>query len=718
MGYGIIILLSVVSAAIMAVMISALGEELFLRLTILGFIGFSLYHLCTAEKKIMQQPIESSTKKRNSNNTAALITPQNSGTNATVQGSIRDCSSKPEPILVDDNQIYVKNEQVEIIRFTTEEKSTGQQTDSGTQKENCNNTAVPATPQNNISNATISEFAQVGDDEISVKNNQVELVRFAGVAVDTKEIDVLSKTLSDDKKENSVRMEKAKEKQKAFENRQKELTRVHSCLKQTYETKFKELFNVYSCLNQIYDKHEGLPKLICIGDYRVLEKNGVLTIKKFIGNERAVVHIPGILNGKPVRVIDTYAFCNHQHIEKIVIEEGVTDIRKGAFKDCFKLKEIVLPSTLKVLGQEVMTGLENIRKAVFEHCALESIVIPDSVEIIGDGAFYNNVSLSLVYMSDSVKYLGRHAFSGTALREIHLSSNLTKIEDGTFEHTKLYSIELPDSVKSIGERAFYNCKHIKTVKLPDSLEEIGEAAFRGCTQLEELILPKTLTHIGANVFKVIEGYGKTNLNTIFYCDVASPSWKYAFENQLNRRDVAKREQHKEVEGKIPKNKPLKVKEETKASEEKAKQPFSMTLEYDIDQTSYGRVIRHSKYNIIFQMDYKDKDKAEMEGKLIVWENDNRMCWPLKNILGCEYIKNNRRSAHCGQLTKQSKNRTIAMGSIPRPKNGLVLHLKGEVPYAILDFVRSSENLEKTYETMDYLLGDKTGRCPFRRMSKK
>ena len=104
----------------MAVMISALGEELFLRLTILGFIGFSLYHLCTAEKKIMQQPIESSTKKRNSNNTAALITPQNSGTNATVQGSIRDCSSKPEPILVDDNQIYVKNEQVEIIRFTTE----------------------------------------------------------------------------------------------------------------------------------------------------------------------------------------------------------------------------------------------------------------------------------------------------------------------------------------------------------------------------------------------------------------------------------------------------------------------------------------------------------------------------------------------------------------------------------------------------------------------
>ena len=70
MGYGIIILLSVVSAAIMAVMISALGEELFLRLTILGLIGFSLYHLCTAEKKIMQQPIESSTKKRNSNNTS------------------------------------------------------------------------------------------------------------------------------------------------------------------------------------------------------------------------------------------------------------------------------------------------------------------------------------------------------------------------------------------------------------------------------------------------------------------------------------------------------------------------------------------------------------------------------------------------------------------------------------------------------------------------
>ena len=169
---------------------------------------------------------------------------------------------------------------------------------------------------------------------------------------------------------------------------------------------------------------------------------------------------------------------------------------------------------------------------------------------------------------------------------------------------------------------------------------------------------------------------------------------------------------------------LRVKEELieddgsqEISAEHENEAENVTFETDLSKTTYGRVIRHSKYNIIFQMDYDDKGKAEMDGNLIVWEDANRISWPVASISGCEYLKDGRRKAYCGQLTKLSKERLAAIGHIQRPKHGLVLHFKGYRPYVILDFVRSSEKLENVYETMAYVLGDRTGRCPFRRKEK-
>ena len=64
--------------------------------------------------------------------------------------------------------------------------------------------------------------------------------------------------------------------------------------------------------------------------------------------------------------------------------------------------------------------------------------------------------------------------------------------------TSLTSIKIPDSVKSIGERAFWYCTSLTNIKIPENVEHIGEKAFRDCTSLKEVIFKgKTMDQVMA-----------------------------------------------------------------------------------------------------------------------------------------------------------------------------------------------------------------------------
>ena len=61
-------------------------------------------------------------------------------------------------------------------------------------------------------------------------------------------------------------------------------------------------------------------------------------------------------------------------------------------------------------------------------------------------------------------------------------------------------VVVPDSVKEVGQYAFYNCITLTSVKLPDSVTAIGDYAFRGCNSLTKLNIPDTVTSIGNEAF--------------------------------------------------------------------------------------------------------------------------------------------------------------------------------------------------------------------------
>ncbi|MBQ6346291.1 MAG: leucine-rich repeat domain-containing protein, partial [Clostridia bacterium] len=96
------------------------------------------------------------------------------------------------------------------------------------------------------------------------------------------------------------------------------------------------------------------------------------------------------------------------------------------------------------------------------------VVIPNSVTVIGEKAFYECDSLTSVSIPDSVTSIGEDAF---------------------YRCSSLISVSIPDSVTSIGEDAFYRCSSLISVSIPDSVTSIGEDAFYRCSSLTSVSIP-------------------------------------------------------------------------------------------------------------------------------------------------------------------------------------------------------------------------------------
>ncbi len=83
-----------------------------------------------------------------------------------------------------------------------------------------------------------------------------------------------------------------------------------------------------------------------------------------------------------------------------------------------------------------------------------------------------------------------------------------EIAPSAFQNKPLYSIEIPDSVTTIGEAAFRNCQSLVSVRLPAGLKELPMDAFRDCFVLDGVVLPEGLETIDDFCFQGCRKLGK------------------------------------------------------------------------------------------------------------------------------------------------------------------------------------------------------------------
>ena len=89
-----------------------------------------------------------------------------------------------------------------------------------------------------------------------------------------------------------------------------------------------------------------------------------------------------------------------------------------------------------------------------------------------------------------------------SVTSVKLPDSIKTIEEKAFWRCrKVEEINIPDSVTSIGSYAFGSCSSLKEITIPDSVTSIGGGAFSGCSSLKEITIPDSVTFIGKEVFK-------------------------------------------------------------------------------------------------------------------------------------------------------------------------------------------------------------------------
>lgn len=126
-----------------------------------------------------------------------------------------------------------------------------------------------------------------------------------------------------------------------------------------------------------------------------------------------------------------------------------------------------------------------------------------------DGIYYNissNTEVTVTYKSfdwysPANSYPGDVVIPETVTHDGN-TYTVTAIGYMAFWGSSVTSVVIPNTVKRIGAKAFYERSSLRSLTLSDSLESIGEAAFSGCRFLEiDLVIPNSVTMIGPEAFK-------------------------------------------------------------------------------------------------------------------------------------------------------------------------------------------------------------------------
>ena len=204
------------------------------------------------------------------------------------------------------------------------------------------------------------------------------------------------------------------------------------------------------------------------------------------------ITIPKTKDGLLVKEIAIEAFRNCDTLISIILPDSVKIIGSYAFRGCDSLTSITIPDSVTTIGD-----------SAFSYCnSLTSVVIPDSVTSISNYAFYDCDSLTSITIPDSVTTIGDSAFyECDSLKELYITDITAwcAIDFGDSDANPLCcthnlylngelvtELIIPEGVTSIGDYAFYNCNSLTSVTIPASVTEIGDYAFYGCNNLSKV----------------------------------------------------------------------------------------------------------------------------------------------------------------------------------------------------------------------------------------
>ena len=273
----------------------------------------------------------------------------------------------------------------------------------------------------------------------------------------------------------------------------------------------------------------------------------------FSGTELTQVSAPGVTE------IGVNAFGNCWKLTQIHVSARLATVESGAFEGCSELMDVYYSGTAEqwqaVHNQDATIADANI------HCAdqdipgvkhgtwngvtwrlapdgtltvsgtgsitagyswwfpwnsfkeeILKIVIEDGITSVGTNAFPDCPNLKTVEIAGSVTSLGIQVFANChKLEEVHLSEGLKNIGCNALAGTAIRTIELPESLETLGCCAFGWCPNLESIRIPSNVWGLDRGVFEQCDSLKEVWLPRSLRYIDVT----LPGYERYSNCTCF-----------------------------------------------------------------------------------------------------------------------------------------------------------------------------------------------------------
>lgn len=232
--------------------------------------------------------------------------------------------------------------------------------------------------------------------------------------------------------------------------------------------------------------------------------------------------IDRILTQYMVKKISSYAFADCNKVTEVYIGDEITEIGDYAFSGCSSLEKITFVGTM-AKWKEIQIGAGNdVLNKVTIICSDGVINASEGENVLvsgkcGENLFWyvtENVELIIVGTGDMYDYGYMNApwytvkkASGytTRIQSVQLSDGMTKIGNHAFMEAPIKEVDIPDSVKVIGTRAFLNCNKLEEVFIPNGVTEIGESSFSGCHNIKNVTGMENIAKIGSGAFEYCSG---------------------------------------------------------------------------------------------------------------------------------------------------------------------------------------------------------------------
>ena len=259
---------------------------------------------------------------------------------------------------------------------------------------------------------------------------------------------------------------------------------------------------------------------INVGDFTYEVAEDEATITGYTGDGGNIM-LPAELGGYPVTKIWQGAFALNTDLTAVAIPDSVGLIGEGAFNQCANLQAVSFGMGIYSVGSGAFYGCTALTDVYYDGSQAQW----DAIEIGEDNDCLLNATLHIFVQEDKpgIDYddidveqyfyslVNDEAtithYSGTG-SELTIPAELdgypvVAIGYGAFrENDAITSVTLPDSVKTIAEYAFWDCRKLETVNIPVGVTTIGDFAFYRCESLKAVTIPNTVTAIGDYAFQM------------------------------------------------------------------------------------------------------------------------------------------------------------------------------------------------------------------------